>query len=91
MHLDLSLAIAGTLSEVEQSNALGPFPTLAEVEHIARLCYKYFDWGWNAFHPFEWLATYLRRHRGAPPIQPDVLKSAAEEAETLGHEFSIVL
>ena len=91
MYLDLILALAGSLSAVEQPNAIGPSPSIPEVEHYARLCYKYFDHGWAVFHPFEWLATYLHRHRGTLPIQPSVLLSAAEEAETLGREFSIIL
>lgn len=91
MHLDLTLALAGTLSTVEQPKAMGPRPTMTEIDHLARLCYKYSNWGWTAFHPFEWLATYLRRHRGTKAIEPSALLVAAEEAEESGREISIVI
>ncbi|BCS52644.1 hypothetical protein GSbR_05190 [Geobacter sp. SVR] len=89
MYLDLTLALAGSVSAVEQPDGIGTPSSLSEIEHYARLCYKYFDFGWEIFHPFEWLTIYLCRHRGLSAIQPDTLLSAAEAAETLGHDFSI--
>jgi len=88
MHLDLTLALAGSLSIVKQPNAMGPKPTLAEVEHYARLCYSYFDLGWNYYKPFEWLATYLRRHRGLD-ISAKVLQAVIISVEEQHEPFSI--
>jgi tetratricopeptide (TPR) repeat protein len=89
MHLDLTLALAGTLSEVGMNGGRASAPSLPEIEHYARICYKYYDWGWAVFHPFEWLATYLRRHRGVPLANPEVLQRAAEVAETENQPFSL--
>jgi len=89
MYLDLTLALAASLSRIEQSDALKITPTLDEVEHYAWLCYKYFNHGWQAFRPFEWLATYLSRHRGVQGISAVMLQDAITETEEYGQPFSL--
>ena len=88
MHLDLTLALAGSLSVVKQPNGIGPMPSLVEIEHFARLCYRYFDPGWKFFHTFKWLEIYLRRHRGAS-IDAKVLQEAITLVEEQGQAFSL--
>ncbi len=89
MHLDLILLLAGTLSEVEQPNGFGSIPTLDEIEYYAWLCYKHFEPGWTTFHLFEWLSTYLYRHRGLADISPAILQDAITETEEYGQPFSL--
>lgn len=82
MHLDLTLALARTLAQVPAEGDPRRALTEAEIKHYAWLCYKFFDWGWEAFHPFEWLSTYLRRHRGSTSHSASSLRAAAiAEAE----------
>lgn len=82
MYLDLTLALARTLALVPAEGDSRRALTEAEIKHYAWLCYKFFDWGWEAFHPFEWLSTYLRRHRGSTGYSASSLKTAAiAEAE----------
>lgn len=87
MHLDVTLALAGTVSSSNQPNGHGPSPNARDVQHLAMLCYQYLDWGWKAFRPFDWLATYLHRHRGTPKISAGDLLAAAEAAADGGAFF----
>lgn len=79
MYIDLISALAGSLSSTEQPNGIGPVPPLDYVAYMASLCYKFWDWGWQALHAFEWLSTYLRRHRGLQEITPGELRRMAKD------------
>lgn len=87
MYLDLTLALARTLAQVPTEGDPRRILSDSEVKHYARICYRYFDFGWSAFRPFEWLETYLRRHRGSNSYSADLLKAAAAAAEKSGEPF----
>ena len=89
MYLDVTTAIVGTVAgSVPLGNMKSPL-RLGWVEHLARLCYKEFDYAWQSFRLFDWLATYLSRCYGIEEITPAILRAAAGESEEHGKPFEL--
>ena len=87
-YLDLTLSLAASVSEAMQPNGSeGQVPMLAEIEYYSRLCYRYYDSGWEAFRPFQWLSTYLRRQRGVQGIDAAKLLYSARASEERSEPF----
>lgn len=85
MHLDVTTALAGSLSAVEtQSKA-----TIEEIGHFSRLCYIQWDYAWSTFRLFEWLAVYLNRRRGWDGLEAAQLKDAAAVSANTGQPFRL--
>jgi tetratricopeptide (TPR) repeat protein len=85
MHLDVTTALAGSLSAVEtQSNA-----TIEEIGHIAGLCYIQGEQAWHAFRLFDWLAEYLNRRRACRGVDAAQLKEAAAVSVDTGEPFRL--
>jgi tetratricopeptide (TPR) repeat protein len=89
MHLDLMVAVAGSISGAPQVASGGASATLDEIRHLAFLAYKFYNWGWEAFRVFEWLAAYLARQRGVSQVDKDRLRTAAEAAADLRQPFTL--
>jgi tetratricopeptide (TPR) repeat protein len=89
LYLNLSLALATSISSVTWTNGKTRKPTIGEIEQLTFLCFQFCDWGWEAFHLYEWLATYLVRHRGLANVSPDTLRFAAENAAEFGLPFNL--
>lgn len=87
MYLDITSALIGCISDLERETR-GP-PSLAEIEHLARLCYMQYDWAWKAFRLFDWLATYLGRYHHVMNITASTLQDAAYNCEELNRPFSL--
>ncbi len=82
-HLELTLMLAlGVAAEV-QVGGNGPQASNEEVEWFTQRCYYFGPPGWSCFRPFNWLATYLRRHRSTP-VTAEALRQAAEDAVRTG-------
>jgi hypothetical protein len=89
IHLDLTLALAGSLSQAPPTLDGGHVVTSEEIQGYAMLCYKFYDWGWSALRVFDWLAAYLRRQRGINGCSAAALKVAAEATVENGEPFTI--
>jgi tetratricopeptide (TPR) repeat protein len=87
MHIDVTAALIGSVSGPAQSAGIGQPAILPEIEHLARLCYRQYDWAWRAFRLFDWLATYLVRYRGVPGVTSESLLDAVKVAEETGTPF----
>jgi hypothetical protein len=83
MHLDLTLLLAVEVAGAAQPGGAGSVATKDEVEKLTWLCYQFGEPGWKCFRPFDWLATYLRRHRGVP-VSAATLFQAAWTADRTG-------
>ena len=89
MYLDLILTLAGIVSSAPLPSDNNTSVALDEVEYMSSLCYRFFDHGWQYFHPFEWLSLYLRRRYGTKLISARELKSAAKASFERGKPFQI--
>ncbi len=89
MYLDVMAELIGSLSGPDQTAGSGVVATIPEIEHFARLCYRQYDYAWEAFRLFDWLAAYLSRCRGVPGITAAILQAAAERAAESGQPFSL--
>jgi len=85
MHLDVTTALAGSLSAMEtQSKA-----TIEEIGHFAGLCYIQGDYAWRAFRLFDWLAECLHRRRAWHGLDAAQLKEAAAVSADTGQPFRL--
>jgi tetratricopeptide (TPR) repeat protein len=88
MHLDFLHAIAGTISHCSPGSGT-PRQRLTLAEHLARLCYRQYDYAWRTFRLFDWLAVYLQRQHGFAVLSADALRIAAALTEENHEAFRL--
>lgn len=89
MYLDIMSALIGSISERGPVSETGSKTPIEEIEHLARLCYTMYDFGWQAFRLFDWLAAYLTRCRHIQGLTSDILLGAIEDVEEYALPFSL--
>jgi tetratricopeptide (TPR) repeat protein len=89
MYLDTVTALIGSISGPGQTAGTGSKASIEEIEHLARLCYRVYDFGWQAFRLFDWLATYLGRCRHVENLTSEILREAIERLEEHNMPFSL--
>ena len=89
MYLNIISALIGSLSGRGQVSETGSTTSIEEIEHLARLCYKMYDFGWQACRLFDWLAAYLNRSRHIQGLTSDILLGAIEDVEEDALPFSL--
>jgi len=85
MHLDVMVALAGSLSVVSANDVADA----EEIGHLANLCYIQWDYAWSAYRLFDWLATYLNRCRGWHDLKPSELLEAAAVSYSTGAPYRL--
>lgn len=78
MHLELTLVLAIGVAHTRQPDGAGPAASDDEVNWFAQQCFRFAEPGWRCFRPFDWLATYLTRHRSTA-VTAEALLEAAED------------